>query len=343
MTEQDRIKIHRSDLNIVLNAIAKTEDEITVSHLSDKIGDLYTFEIGHPHNSTIRFEKTADEYGEARSTIMGKQAQSEVPEQSSYVRSFTTSVLDFANKSDLDNFISRYAGRDPSEGHRPVYGILDSNIIRWQLADSLGIEPNNTGLQGSLLVTGVRDELHRYGGPEKIKNPSELVDELHPNYERLFNQFKGQPREQRLGLEYYQHLDNQIYSEEITSEQGDASILEKCEEFKNNSGYDLLFFTNDRNAKEMAHEKNILGHLVEFSDSLPEETSASWGDFGLLLYVHAMLFGIIRLPKVDLYGVWQSGDDDTTGYLLVDCRSRNIKQRIRRDIAVLDTWSNVNG
>jgi len=338
MTDEDHIKIHRSDLNVVLNAIAKAEDEITVSHPSDEIDDLYTFEVGAAYDSTLRFEKSADEYGEARSGIMGTQAQSEIPEQGSYVRSFTTSVLDFSNKSELDNFINRYTGRDPGEGHRPAYGILDANIIRWQLGDSLGIEPDEDGLQGSLLVTGVRDELHRYGGNEKIQNTTELEEELHPNYSRLFNQFKSQPREQRLGLEYYQHLDNQISSEEITSDTGDASILESCEGFKDSLGYDLLFFTNDRNARDMAREKNILGRLVEFPSSLPEETSVSWSDFGLLLYVHAMLFGIIRLPKVDLYGVWAGSEGSTNGYFLVDCRSRNTEQRIRRDLAVLETW-----
>jgi hypothetical protein len=334
------IKIHRSDLNVVLNALSRTESEITVSHLSNQIEDLYTFEPKHPYDSVIRFEKSADEYGEARSEIMGQQAQAEVPDQNSYIRSFTTSVLDYNNRADLDKFISRYTGRDPSEGHRPTYGILDSNLIRWQLGDPLGIEPNGDGLQGSLLLTGIRDELHQYGGNnEKIQNTNELTEELHPNYDRLFNQFKGQPREQRLGLEYYQHLDNQIYSEEKKSEKGDSSILEEAEEFKNESGYDLLFFSNDKNAVEMAREKNILGHKVELPSSLPKKISATWDEFNMLLYVHAMLFGIIRLPKVDLYGVWAGSKGETREHLLVDCRSREVRQRIQRDIAVLEAWN----
>lgn len=340
MPDTDSITVPLEDLTVVLNAIAATEDEITVSHLCDTIGDLYTFEVGDAHDSNIQFEKSADEYAAARSQIMGDQAQAEVPEQDAYVRSFTTSVLDFANQDELENFISRYASRDPSEGHRPVYGVLDANLIRWQLGDSLGIEPDNGGLNGSLLVTGVRDELHRYGGDEKINDTTELENELHQKYNRLFNQFKGQCREQRLGLEQYQYLDSQIYSEEQTSDTGDANILAECEAFRSESGYDLMFFSNDRNAVEMAREKNILGQRVEFPNSMGDETTASWTEFELLLYVHAMLFGIIRLPKVDLYGVWAGSSGDTSGRVLVDCRSRQVRHRIERDLAALETWRN---
>lgn len=342
MTDQNSIVVPVSDLNVVLNAIAATEDEITVSHLSRKIEDLYTFEVGNPHDSTIRFEKSAEEYAEARSRIMGKQARAEVPDKNSYIRSFTTSVLNYANQSELEDFISRYSGRDPSEGHRPVYGILDANLIRWQLGDPLGIEPPNGGIDGSLLVTGVRDELHRYGGNnEKIQNVNELEEELHPNFGRLFNQFKGQIREQRLGLEHYQHLDSQIYSDEIRSDTGDSSILESCDEFRDQSGYDLLFFSNDGNAVTTATEKKIPAQEVRFSSSLGEETSVSWTEFGQLLYVHAMLFGIIRLPKVDLYGVWVGSEGDTRGRLLVDCNSDRIHRRIERNLTSLETWRSV--
>lgn len=343
MTDRQSFTVHRNDLTVVLNAIAAEETEIKVSHLCDEIDDLYTFEVGPPNDSTIRFEKSADEYGSARSRIMGDQAQAEVPERDAYVRSFTTSVLEYENQSDLDAFIGRYTGLDPSQGHRPVYGVLDSNVIRWQLGDPLGIDPNNGGLQGSLLVTGVRDELHRYGGNEKIQNTNELIDELHPKFDRLFNQFKGQPREQRLGLEHYQYLDKQIYSDEITSDREDENILEACEAFKRNSGYDLLFFSNDRNAVSMAREKNILGHRVEFPSRLGRKAPASWSDFSTLLYVHAMLFGIIRLPKVDLYGVWAGSEGDTTGRVLVECRSQSTQHRLGRDLSVLETWREAVG
>lgn len=339
MTNPDSIEVSLEDLTAVLNAIAATETQITVRHLCDTISDLYTFEVGDPYDSTIRFEKSATEYAAARSQIMGDQAQAEVPEQDTYVRSFTTSVLDFANQNELEDFISRYTSRELSEGHRPVYGVLDTNLICWQLGDSLGIEPWNDGLNGSLLVTGIRDELHHYDGDnEKIQNTAELEEELHPRFNRIFNQFKGQRREQRLGLEHYQYLDNQIYSREITSNRGDTNILAECERFQHSSGYDLLFFSNDDTAVEMGHEKNIKGCTVEFPSSLGYKTSVSWGEFELLLYVHAMLFGIIRLPKVDLYGVRTGRRGDTSRQLLVDCRSRKVRRQIERDLEVLETW-----
>lgn len=338
MTDDNSLKIHLDDFNVVLNAIASSEDEIWVEHLSDTIGRLYTFKVGGPHDSTIRFDQSADQYAEARSEIIDQQAQAEVPDRNSYVRSFTTSVLDFTNQSDIDDFVERFANRDPSAGHRDVYGLIDSNLIRWQLGDSLGIEPNGDGLHGSLLVTGVRDELQEYGGEEKIQSISVLKEELHSKYGRLFNQFKGQRREQRLGLEYYQYLDKQVYSVEITSDPSDENILAASETFQQESGYDLLFFSNDANAVEMAREKNILAHRVDFPSFLGRQVTVSWSDFALLLYVHAMLFGIIRLPKVDLYGVWTGSRGDTAGHFLVDFRSDLIRHRVERDLSTLETW-----
>lgn len=342
MPDSNSIAVPIDDLTIVLNAIAASEDEITVSHLCDTIGQLYTFEVGDAQDSTIQFEKSVDEYASARTQIMGEQAKAEVPDSDAYLRSFTTSVLDFANEAEITKSINRYANRDPSEGLRPVYGVIDANLIRWQLGDSLGIEPENGGLNGSLLVTGIRDELHQYGGDEKINSTTELETELHQNYGRLINQFKGQCRQQRLGLEQYQYLDSQIYAEERKSDTGDANILAECEEFRDESGYDLMFFSNDENAVKMATEKNIIGQQVEFPESLGEETTVTWNEFELLLYVHAMLFGIIRLPKVDLYGVWVGSSGGTSGHVLVECRSRKVRNRIERDKAVLETWRNAS-
>lgn len=338
MTDEGSLQIRLEDLNIVLNAIAADEDEITVEHLSSTIGKLYTFDIGGPQDSMIQFEKSAEEYGQARSQIMGEQAQAEVPDKSSYVRSFTTSTLEFQNQSDIEDTISRYAGRDLREGHRRVYGVIDSNLIRWQLGNSLGIEPNGDGLQGSLLVTGIRDELQRYEGNEKIQSTTELEQELHPKYGRLFNQLKGQQREQRLGQEYYQYLDNQIYSEEIASDTGDTNILAACESFQKDTGHDLLYFSNDDNAIKMARQKNILGVRVDYPRSLGENVKVSWSDFAILLYVHAMLFGIIRLPKVDLYGVWTGDRGSAPGDILIEFRSQKTRHMVERDFSAIDVW-----
>jgi len=49
-----------------------------------------------------------------------------------------------------------------------------------------------------------------------------------------------------------------------------------------------------------------------------------------------VLFGVLQLPKVTLYGVWngKSGDDWQQQRLDVDCRSENVRAKLQRDRAV---------
>jgi len=55
-------------------------------------------------------------------------------------------------------------------------------------------------------------------------------------------------------------------------------------------------------------------------------------------YYLAILFGVIRLPKVTIYGVWNEKDGRRWQHEQVDldCRSPKIAPQLERDLTILD-------
>ena len=52
----------------------------------------------------------------------------------------------------------------------------------------------------------------------------------------------------------------------------------------------------------------LFGQRVEFPDTLPTETDADWHEIERLLYFLAVLFGVIEVPEVTVYGIWRGKD-----------------------------------
>lgn len=187
-------------------------------------------------------------------------------------------------------------------------------------------------MNGYAVVTGVRDELYDYGGNEKIQNTHELEEELDSRFGRLYNQLKGSPREMKLGSLYYRDLNYELYTEEIRSDRGDANILAACEEFHDSKAYDLLMFSEDSEFIEQAQTRRVPSHLIEFQRTLPRRATVSWDDLAVTLYLQAILFGILDLPGVDVYGVWQGkkGQNWKDHELRLDCSSPKIYEKLRQ-------------
>lgn len=73
-----------------------------------------------------------------------------------------------------------------------------------------------------------------------------------------------------------------------------------------------------------------------FPVDIPRKVTVSWDELRDVLYTLAVLFGVLQLPKVTLYGVWngKSGEDWQRQRLDVDCRSENVEEKLRRDRAI---------
>jgi hypothetical protein len=99
-----------------------------------------------------------------------------------------------------------------------------------------------------------------------------------------------------------------------------------------------VLFSNDRDFIERAHANRILAQRVEFPSALPRELSGSWAAIQDTLYMLTVLFGVLTLPKVTLYGVWKGkeGMDWHDETLKLDCRSPKVEPLIERDLAIVD-------
>jgi hypothetical protein len=69
-------------------------------------------------------------------------------------------------------------------------------------------------------------------------------------------------------------------------------------------------------------QADLYAQHLAFQLSLPRRTTASWAEVADCLFNLAILFGVLKLPKVTLYGVW-NGKEDThwqTDQIDIDCR-----------------------
>jgi len=75
---------------------------------------------------------------------------------------------------------------------------------------------------------------------------------------------------------------------------------------------------------------------VSFPVDIPRKVTVSWDELQDSLYTLSVLFGVLRLPKVTLYGVWndKAGEDWQRRCLDVDCRSEKVHEKLRRDRAI---------
>lgn len=213
---------------------------------------------------------------------------------------------------------------------------FDTNLLTWRIADVLGLSPGSDALvNGYALATGVRDELD---WDKKRSNTRDLEDAFGSEFEQLWNQPSGARREGRLGETYYRQLRDHRYADEVTTDRGDEDIVRGYDAYQDDNRKDVLLFSTDRDFIERARSHRVLAQRVEFPDDLPREVEASWDEIQDTLYMLAVLFGVISLPKVTLYGVWKGkgGQPWQREELNVDCRSPKVEELVERDLGILD-------
>lgn len=68
------------------------------------------------------------------------------------------------------------------------------------------------------------------------------------------------------------------------------------------------------------------------------KATGSWTQATELLYYLAVLFGIVVLPKVTMYGVWNGKDGRHWQHeqLDIDCQSPKVEPQLDRDLTILD-------
>lgn len=343
------VQLPRWQLTILLNAFHDAgETRVQVSHPADEIGTLLELELAEPEDSTITFEMDSEAYSNAATEIAreyGSAVSDEIPDTNAYIQTIVASgVIELANSEEIQEFLDRYGSPDLNAGHRPVFAGFDTNLLPWRIGEVLGLREfgywsRNPTVNGFALATGVRDELdwdHKLSGDDTRA----LENAFGSAFDNVFNQPAGANRQGRLGELHYRQLRDHQYADEVDTGRGDEAIIDGYDEYLDESRKDLLLFSNDRNFVERARGQRILAQHVEFPRTLPRKTTATWWEYRDLLYMLAVVFGVVELPKMTLNGIWagKEGGDWTDEHVRIDCRSPKISKRLEQDKELVDAW-----
>jgi hypothetical protein len=339
------MRVQRQHLTVLLNRLYdRGYDEFVVEHPSSEIGELLRIELDEYDACTISFETGIEEYTAARQDI-GRQCPESIYEDLPAAEEFRNAVLasgilELANQDEIETFLDRYGDPDLMAGHPPVFAGFDTNILPWRVDRVLGLHDSDNGLgyvNGFVLATGVRDELD---WDYKCHDTDPFVDAFGDSYEAYWNQALGSARIGRLGLLSYRRIRDIEQAIEIQSEEGDEAIIDAYDEYDREYRSDILLFSNDRNFVERAQAHRMLGQWVDFPNEFPDTATASWREIEILLYMLAIVFGIIEVPSVTVYGVWRGKDELDWQYerVKLDARSPKLKSKLEGDLSIVESY-----
>lgn len=344
----------RHHLVALLNALYDLgEERFAVRHPSDNIGELVEVHLGDPDASTVTVTTGAMTYESLLEDIErehGKQVHDELPNAPAYVKAMVASgLVDIRNRNEVDTFLRRYGYQNLDEGHPPRYAGIDTNLLPWRMHDVLKIDPvlhrrdgQPAPVNGYTLAKGVDDELkhsHRYD--KSAMGAEQLAAALGHEFTRLSGQPNEDSREMRLGLREYRRLRETRPHDIVESPEGDAGIIQGCKDYYDNEPTGVVLFSNDYGFVDRARKQKVPAIHVEFDLDVPRELVGSWDEIARLLYVFAVLFGVIILPKATLYGAWEGKQEQNWQAEEIDvkCRSKSFREILRRDANMITQYS----
>lgn len=181
----------------------------------------------------------------------------------------------------------------------------------------------------------MRDELD---WEQKSSDTRELEDAIGSEFDALWNLPAGARRIGRLGQTYYRQLRDHRYADEIVTDRSEEAVIAGYDDYQDASRKEVLLFSNDPDfvARGVAHR--VKSQRVEIPDGLPAEVAASWYAIQDALYVLAVVFGVLMLPKVTLYSVWKGQGEKAwqDEALEVECRSPRVRTLLHRDLRFLE-------
>ena len=343
------MQIERRRLMVLLNALYdQGVDSIPVKHPCEDIGELVRIELEDDGQATVRFAQGSMTYQDNREAIPAKHGQpayEDLPDAETYTRiAVASGHVQLANQDDFGEFIQRHGYADLEAGHDPVVLGLDANIIAWRLPEILGID-SETGAtddrdrrptNGYALATGVKEELDWH---YKQYNTHELTEAFGEEFTRLDNQPAGSNREGFLGLYEYRRLRTNRTVDVIECDTGDEAIVAAYQEFNQNSRKQAVLLSNDHGFVDRSIDAGVPAQHIDYPIDVPRKSTGTWTEAAELLYYLAILFGVILLPKVTVYGVWNGKDGRHWQHeqLDIDCRSPKIEPQLERDLTILNS------
>jgi hypothetical protein len=338
------MRVKREHLTILLNHLYdRGDDEFAITHPSREIGDIAKINLGDHDDCTVTFD-TGDDYVAAREDIRRKypdRVLNDLPDEAELRKAVLASgIIDPANIDEIEAFLDRYGDPDLMAGHPPAFAGFDTNLMPWRIDRILGVHDPEKGLgyvNGFVLATGVRDELD---WDYKCHDTTPFENAFGDQYEEYWNQPLGSARIGRLGLLTYRRIRDIEQAIEIQSDEGDGAIINAYDKYDQEYRSDILLFSNDRTFVERARSHRLLGQHVEFPAELPAQTTATWRELEVLVYMLAITFGIIELPGVTVYGVWRGKDELDWQHerLKLDARSPPLHANLEADLSIVETY-----
>lgn len=343
------MQFRRDQLTVLLNELYAAGDErFTVSHPSEDVGDLVTIALEDDARATVTFEQGPNAYEERREAVRREHGSpaDDLPAPTEYLRSVVgTGLVPPANADEIDDFLERHTHPDLAAGHPPVLIGIDQNLLGHRLPEMLDIDPvegtndeaDRPPTNGYALSTGVREELDWEFTNYDTRDLEAAFGE---EFARVENQPRGDRRRGLLGAaEYRARLANRG-TDEVESDRGDEAIVAAYADFDDRNRKRVILFSNDHGFVERAREDGVWAQHVSFPIDLPRQASGSWEQVTRLVYVLAVLFGVVTLPKVTLYGVWtgKEGLDWQEERLECEIRSPVLAPELERDLALLEGY-----
>ncbi|MFC6812507.1 hypothetical protein ACFQGT_14365 [Natrialbaceae archaeon GCM10025810] len=339
------MRVKGNHLTVLLNRLYdRGDDEFAIEHPSSEIGELLRIELDDYDACRIQFSTSLDEYTSARQEIRRQYSDRvfrELPDAADFRNAVLASgILEPANQDDIVTFLDRYGDPDLMAGHPPVFAGFDTNLLPWRIDRVLGLHDPDGGIgyvNGFVLATGVRDELD---WDYKCHDTDPFVDAFGDTYEEYWNQPLGAARIGRLGLLNYRRIRDIEQAVEVHSDEGDEAIIDAYDEYDREYRSDILLFSNDQNFVERAQAHRMLGQRVDLPEEFPDEAIATWREIEILLYMLAIVFGIIELPSVTVYGVWRGKDELDWQHerLKLDARSPKLASKLEGDLSIVESY-----
>ncbi len=333
----------------VLNALwTEGVERVTVEHPCAEIGTLLEIDLDGAEESTVRIRTGRQSYKSRREEVHlhhGDHAYEDLPDAHTYCQALTAGgLVDVHNTDEIDSFLKRQAYPDLEAGHAPVFAGIDANIFPWRVPAVLGIDPQRPEyddqrppINGYPLSSGVESELD---WQFKQRHTEEIAGAFGPEFERLEDRPAGSRRAGFLGSSEFRRLRANRRSEVVETGEGDEAIVEGYHEWAESGRKNVVLFSNDRGFVNRATDTGVPAVHVEYPVGTPRAVTATWDEIRDTLYVLAVVFGVLKLPKLTLYGVW----DGKTGHhwraqeVDVVARSPAVEARLERDRSVLDAY-----
>ncbi|SDR06468.1 hypothetical protein [Natronobacterium texcoconense] len=344
------MEVARRHLTTVLNALYDAgKTSISVEHPCNTVGELFRIELEKRRRSTVRFTQGTISYRESRDAVrqqFGEDPYEDLPGHNEYVKAAVAGgLVEPENADEIETFLDRHTHPDLTAGHNPVMVAYDTNLFGFRLPEILDIDPvtgstddeGRPPTNGYALSGGVKEELDWYYNRFSTQT---LEDAFGQEFARTKDQPAGANRIGVLGLyEFRNRMANRAV-DIVPSDTGDDDIIDAYERYDKGNRKRVLLFSNDYEFVDNARAQDIWAQHVTFPVDLPRKVTASWTDIANTLYVMAVMFGVLTLPKVTLYGVWSGkrGLEWQQEQLDIDIRSPVVEPRLERDLALVEQF-----